>query len=149
MSKVYVSAVAMLARREHGAAELVQKLLQKGYEPAEVEEALIECQRLNLQSDLRFAENVCRARIRQGYGPERVRNELQMKQIDRELIEQVLAMEDEQWLTYALEVWRKKYKQQSDYSYADVQKQKQFLLYRGFSMQTIAMVFEQINYIEF
>ncbi|MDP3562798.1 MAG: recombination regulator RecX [Legionellaceae bacterium] len=142
MSKAYVSAVAMLARREHGADELMQKLAQKGYDQTEIQLALDECQRLDLQSDIRFAENVTRARIRQGYGPERIRQELKNKRIERELIDNVLAIEQDNWVSYAMDVRKKKYDQAANSSYSDIQKQKQFLLYRGFSMHTIAIVFD-------
>lgn len=136
----------MLARREHGAKELMQKLALKGYATDEIHEALAECQRLDLQSDTRFAETLCRGRIRQGYGPERIRQELKSKYIDRELIEAILAVEDDNWLACAMNAWRKKYKQHGDSSYLETQKQKQFLLLRGFSMHTIAMVFECITH---
>lgn len=132
----------LLARREHGAHELANKLAQKEYPELEIQEALLKCQRLGLQSDSRFVDNVCRARIRQGYGPIRMRQELQSLQIDRDLIESVLQKEQDNWLMYAIEVRKKKYKDQSELSYAGLQKQKQFLLYRGFSTDTIAMVFK-------
>ena len=149
MSEAYVSAVAMLARREHSAAELVHKLTLKGYLVDEIEQVLAECQRLELQSDARFAESVCRARIRQGYGPERIRQELKNKHIDCELVDHVLMVEHDNWVSYAIDVWRKKYKQHGDVSYLDMQKQKQFLRYRGFSMHTISLVFESITHEEF
>lgn len=132
----------LLARREHGAHELAAKLAKKGYLGVAIQEALAECQRLNLQSDSRFVENVCRTRIRQGYGPLRIRQELQNLQIDSELIEAALQQEQDNWLDYAIGVWKKKYKEQSESSYIALQKQKQFLLYRGFSTDTITRVFK-------
>ena len=135
----------LLVRREHGAHELAGKLQQKGFMAAEIEEAITECQRLGLQSDGRFVENLCRARIRQGYGPIRICQELQTKQVDRSLIEHQLRQEHDNWLGYAIDVWTKKYKEQSELSYAGLQKQKQFLLYRGFSTETIAMVFTELR----
>lgn len=149
MSKAYVSAVAMLARREHGALELMQKLSLKGYNAEEIQAALHECQRLDLQNDVRFVENVFRARIRQGYGPLRICQELKNKRIDSELIEQALTLEQDNWLSFAIDVWRKKYKTLDECSYAEKQKQKQFLLYRGFEMHTIAEVFECLQYEKF
>ncbi len=145
MHKAYSRAVALLARREHGAQELAQKLRLKGYAAADVMAALAECQRLDLQSDARFVENIVRARIRQGYGPERIRQELKSKQIEGQLIATVLAAEQEHWLECALQVWQKKYKQIGGYTYSEIQKQKQFLLYRGFTVDTINLVFEYIT----
>lgn len=131
----------LLARREHGAHELANKLATKGFLTIAIQDALQECQRLGLQSDSRFVENVCRTRIRQGYGPIRIRQELQNLRVDDELIHAALQQEQDNWLGYAIGVWKKKYKEQVDVSYMALQKQKQFLLYRGFSTDTINMVF--------
>lgn len=144
MSNAFVGAVRLLARREHGAHELKSKLQKKGYPDNEVQEALKECQRLDLQSDARFVENICRARIRQGYGPIRIRQELFQLKIDDELINEILRDEQDNWLSYAIEVWKKKYKHQGELSYLVVQKQKQFLLYRGFSTDIINTMFKDI-----
>lgn len=144
MSDAFTCAVHLLTRREHGAYELTNKLLKKGYPENEAQDAVLECHRLGLQSDDRFVDNICRARIRQGYGPLRIRRELQDLQINAELITNTLKQEQDNWLSYALEVWKKKYKEQGELSYPVMQKQKQFLLYRGFSTDTIAMLFKAI-----
>jgi regulatory protein len=134
--------VRLLARREHGAHELVNKLAAKGYLEPDIQSALFECQRHGFQSDSRFVENLCRTRIRQGYGPIRIRHELQNLHVDGELISAALQQEQDNWLAYAVEVWKKKYKDPVDLSYTALQKQKQFLLYRGFSTDTITMIFK-------
>lgn len=144
MSKVYVDAVALLARREHGSDELVTKLVNKGHSETDILAVLAECQRLGLQSDLRFVSSIHRVRIRQGYGPERIRRELQQKKVDRELIQQVMSTEQPDWVSCGLQVLQKKYKSLILGSYAEQQKQKQFLLYRGFTGETIAQVFGRI-----
>jgi len=150
VSKAFVCAVRLLARREHGAHELVRKLVQKGHDEQDTQKALDECQRLGLQSDVRFVESLCRARIRQGYGPQRIVNDLQQAKVDRDLIDSVLEQEKHNWLSHAVDAWTKKYKEEQDQSYAIIQKQKQFLLYRGFSMDTINQVFKErlISFLE-
>lgn len=145
MTKAFVSAVRLLARREHGAHELAQKLAKKEHSATDIQDAIAECQRLLLQSDTRFAESMCRMRIRQGHGPARIRQDLQNVRIDRDLVDEILGKEQDNWLEYARDVWIKKYKEQADYSFAAVQKQKQFLLYRGFSMDTISKVFKEMT----
>lgn len=147
MTKAYDCALRLLCRREHGAAELVIKLEQKGYSPSESRDALAECQGLGLQSDARFAEILCRARIRQGYGPLKISQELQSKQIEADLIHQVLEQERDNWFDYALVVWQKKYKEQTPPPYIELQKRQRFLLYRGFSMDTISRVVKEIQYL--
>lgn len=137
------SAVRLLARREHGEQELLDKLLKKGYASADAQEAIAECQRLGLQSDVRYASSFCRLRIRQGYGPLRIQQELQSKKIDRDLIAQILAEEKEQWLTYARDVWHKKGSEPPDF--AGQQKRQRFLLYRGFPADIIARVVRDLK----
>lgn len=145
MSEAFAGAVRLLSRREHGAYELQHKLAKKGYLDTDIQAALLECQRLGLQSDSRFVENISRTRIRQGYGPLRIRQELKNLQIDSELIEMVIQQEAQQWLSYAIEVWQKKYKKHDDNTFNEQQKQKKFLLYRGFSTEIINQVFKALK----
>lgn len=136
----------LLVRREHGAQELANKLVQRGYSQTEVNEIIAECQRLDLQNDARFAACLCHARIRQGYGPIKISHELKTKQIDRELIQTILEQEEDNWFDYALAVWHKKYKNQVDIPFNELQKRQRFLLYRGFPSDIIARLIKEINY---
>ncbi|MCW8385262.1 recombination regulator RecX [Fluoribacter dumoffii] len=145
MTKAFTSAMRLLSRREHSALELCDKLQKKGYSATEVKKALDECQRLDLQSDRRFVEMYCHSRIRQGYGPLKISQELSSKGIDRELIQQFLQQEEDNWLTYALDVWHKKSKGELNLSFDELQKQQRFLLYRGFGMDTIAQVKKELK----
>ena len=147
MTKAFDCATRLLFRREHGARELADKLEQRGYSAEEALEVIAECQRLGLQSDQRFAESFCRARIQKGCGPVKISQELQAKKLDRSLIRSVLEQEQENWLDYALVVWQKKYKNQDvkTISIAELQKQKQFLLYRGFTTDIIAGVMANLR----
>ncbi|KTD41637.1 recombination regulator RecX [Legionella parisiensis] len=145
MTKAFDCAVRLLSRREHSKVELYDKLKQKGYNSIEIKDALEECQRLDLQNDYRFVEIYSRSRIRQGYGPLKISQELGSKGINKELIHQFLHQEEYNWLTYALDVWQKKCKGQCDLSFEELQKQQRFLLYRGFGMDTIAQVKKELE----
>lgn len=142
MNNAFTCATGLLAKREYGEHELTEKLLHKGYDEAEIQDAILECKRLGLQSDARFAESLCRARIRQGYGPLRIRQELRSKQVDSECMENALQHEEIDWLMLATQVKNKKYSNQGAINFAHLQKQKRFLLYRGFPQEIIAQVFE-------
>lgn len=144
MTKAFDSALRLLCRREHGAQELVNKLAKKGYEQEDARKALERCQELDLQSDMRFAEIICRVRIRQGYGPLRISQELQSKQISQELINKVLRAESDNWLSYALAVWEKKYNNKEAATGIEMQKRQRFLLYRGFPGDIINRVIKEI-----
>lgn len=140
MNKALHCAVRLLARREHSLAELADKLAQKGHVDAEIQAALATCQQQGLQSDARYADSLCRTRMRQGYGPMRIRQELKAKSVAREHIDAALGIDPHHWLDHAMDVWEKKYAPLGDASFAEKQKQRQFLLYRGFSMETITAV---------
>lgn len=140
MTKILDSALRLLTRREHAASELAVKLASKGYEEQDINAAIAECQRLGWQSDLRFAEALCRTRSRQGYGPLVIQQELQAKHIDSTLIETVLANEQANWLDYAIALWHKKYKHQPTTSFKELQKRQRFLFSHGFPVEIINQV---------
>ncbi len=145
MTKALECALRLLSRREHGAKELLVKLKQKGYDPKDSEQAVAECQRLELQSDTRFAGAVLRSRMRQGYGPQRIRQALQAKAIDPDVVDEAFQSESIDWQACALTVWQKKCPSEHDLSYMDVQKIKRFMLYRGFSSDLIKDVVAEIG----
>lgn len=145
MTKAFDCAIRLLARREHGARELADKLAKKGFEEAEISEAIAKCQYLDLQSDLRFVESFCRTRIHQGSGPIKISRELQARQVERALIDGVLEQEQDNWTAYALAVWRKKYKHPEDMSFVELQKTQRFLLYRGFPAEIIASLMAEVR----
>lgn len=145
MNNAYNSAIRLLARREYGAVELIEKLMQKGCDRQEATDALLECQRLGLQSDMRFAEQVCRTRVSQGYGPVRIAQELQAKRLDSALIDDVLAAESDRWQDCAKQVWQKKFKAEPARSVDALQKQRRFLLYRGFTGEVVARVLNDVE----
>lgn len=145
MDKAYNFALGLLARREHCCFELSNKLTQRGFDVVTIERVITKLQQHNLQSDERFVDIFCRSRIRQGYGPLRIKNELNNKNIAVWLIDEILAKYQENWVSYAIAVWHKKYNQHIKYSKNEIQKQKKFLYYRGFSLDTIAMVFECLD----
>lgn len=145
MTKAFDCAMRLLSRREHSVRELADKLAQRGYGPEEVSEVIAKCQRLGLQCDARFVESLCHTRIRQGCGPLKISQELQAKCIDRELIASALEREQDNWLTYALAVWRKKFPNGDDISFIELQKRQRFLLYRGFPTEIIAKVIAEVR----
>lgn len=142
MNNAFTYVTGLLAKREYGEHELAEKLMHKGYAEAEIQDAILECKRLGLQSDVRFAESLCRTRIRQGYGPLRIRQELRSKQVDFECIEDALQHEKVDWFMQATQVKNKKYSDQGTITFNHLQKQKRFLLYRGFPQDIIAQVFK-------
>ncbi|MBA2649978.1 MAG: recombination regulator RecX [Legionella sp.] len=145
MTKAFDCAIRLLARREHSAFELSEKLERKGFDKIATSDAIAKCQALELQSDERFVESYSRSRIRQGYGPLKITQELKQKKLDANLIFKILNQDDAHWVDHATRVWLKKNKGQVEWSFAELQKQQRFLLYRGFSSETITRVVEALE----
>ena len=75
-------AMGLLARREHSAREVEQKLVKKGYAKPDAEKAVDALRSGGQQSDSRYAENLIRARVTAGYGPRYIEAELRSHGID-------------------------------------------------------------------
>lgn len=153
MREAYDVAVGLLARREHSVQQLERKLALRGFDEQAIASALLDCQRLNLQSDTRFAEATCRSRIARGYGLVMIKQLLQHDGVAAEIIDHVLdeINQETDWVAQALAVWSKKFGSSLglnpglDASYKARQKQWQFLRYRGFSDATVRAMFESLE----
>ena len=130
-------ALNLLARREHSQRELSFKLQNKGFTPAIVAEVIQQLCAKNFLSDKRFAELYVLQRARKGYGPMRIQQELQQRGVETELIEQVLAEQQQHWLENAHQAWQK-YKRL--HPTAESAKQRNFLFTRGFNVEQIQKI---------
>ncbi|PJC85956.1 recombination regulator RecX [Vibrio sp. HA2012] len=133
------TAIYLLARRDHGQFELTQKLLIKGYTEDDVHHAVSYCRENHYQDDLRYAHSQVRQHISKGHGERRIRQELQQKRVDDDIIEQVLTDESPDWFELARVVARKKFRGIKAMDQKEYARQVRFLQYRGFS-------FDQIGY---
>ncbi len=70
-------ALRAVTRREYGARELQAKLVRTGASESVARQVVEDFAARGWQSDARYAESVARVRIGQGYGPLRIRAELQ------------------------------------------------------------------------
>lgn len=137
---VRMSAMDMLARREHSSGELRRKLAGKDYSAEEIAQTLAELSAENLLSDRRFAEAFIHARVGRGYGPARIAAELRQREISEALIDECLAACEEDWLACAVRVRVKKFGRALPGDYAQRARQARFLQYRGFRSDTIRHV---------
>ncbi len=133
------SALRILVRREHSAAQLRQKLAARGYSPDICDEVIAELSELNLQSERRFAEILVRSRVGQGYGPQRIRAELKEARIDDALALEALETEDCDFAALAEQARAKKFGDLPEGA-AQWQKQYRFLASRGFDSDDIRRV---------
>ncbi len=132
-SDSYNSAIRCLALREHSVVELAQKLSRKGFEEAEIRDAIEQLQAENKQCDQRFAESLIRSRINAGKGPRWLEQELQQHNLPANLIQQV----DVDWSELATQVRAKRFGLEPILEQSEKARQLRFLQYRGFTMQQI------------
>jgi regulatory protein len=131
-------AVRLLSRREYSRHEIRLKLGQRGYATELIDKVLEQLITNGYQSDARFAEHYTRFRAGKGYGPKRIRLELQEKGVDAGLIDDALQEAGVDWLARVAEVHSKKFKGQSADSWEEKSRQTRFLDYRGFTPEQIA-----------
>jgi len=105
--RVYNAGIRLLARREYGVVEITKKLSQK-HPPELVQQVVAQLVEQNLLSDSRFAESLCNSRTGRGYGPIYIAQELSLKGIAKDLIEEFIDKNDPAWLERAIKAGRKK-----------------------------------------
>lgn len=134
MQQALAKAMHLLARREHSRAELHKKLRLRKFSNQEITAALQALEKQGLQSDSRFVEAYATMRINKGYGPTRIRQELQLRGIEKNLINQFLVNFDESfWLAQIQKIQQKKFSGKEN----ELSKEINFLQYRGFSSEQI------------
>lgn len=132
-------AIKLLSRREHSARELTRKLTDRGIETGAAEEAIAGLARAGLQSDDRYAGQLIRTRVAQGYGPRRIRAEMEQAGLARDSIEQALATADCDWRALAAQQRAKKFGPPPGTT-AERIRQQRFLYARGFESDQIQSV---------
>lgn len=158
LMSIRISAMNLLAVREHSIAELRNKLKQKfsgkknavmdgSVQAEELKAAQIEAvvQQLlddNLLNESRFTEIFIRSRIIKGSGPVKIRHELLERKISNELIADHLEMSYDFWHEHIKAVHNKRFGVQIPQDYKEQNKQSRFLYQRGFSGECIRRFFD-------
>ncbi|MBS3804348.1 MAG: regulatory protein RecX [Oleiphilaceae bacterium] len=127
------AALRLLARREHSRFELARKLRQRQLPNDIIDTVLDDYENEGWLSDERFAEVYGRQRREAGYGPVRIRNELQRRGVvfwPAELAE----MTDNDWTFLAITARVKKFGLTAlRDNWPEKARQARFLAQRGFS----------------
>lgn len=138
MSKdIRLAAMNLLARREHSQQELHRKLLNKGFEAADIKPDLDRLSSEGLLSDERFTEAFINSRLKRGSGPIKIAMELQQRGISDELVNAYLDERDAQWMESAHAVRIKRFGPSPPSDFKERARQMRFLQYRGFTMEQI------------
>ncbi len=134
-------AMDLLARREHSAQELRQKLITREYNADEIEDVLQALKFDGLQSDLRFTESYVNHRVNAGIGPTKIRYELRQKGINDELADEFLQPLSDCWEAMMRQQRVKKFGEDIPGDYNARMKQARFLQNRGFSPESVMRLF--------
>ncbi len=139
----------LLTRREHSQKELLTKLMQKGFERADIQPVIDDLAENNWQSDNRFAECYARYRLQKGFGAVAIRYELSQKGIDVAVntLNDILLTIADDWLDLLTQVYCKKYGDIVPISRHDWSKRNRFLLQRGFSSSQITQFAKKLRFI--
>ena len=130
-------AMDYLARREHGRAELLNKLSSFGFDADAADDAVAQLVEDNLQSDTRFVEGFISSRINQGKGPVKIRADLRERGIGSGVIENGLEEADQDWYASARQVRDKKFGSEQPADFNEKARQMRFLQSRGFDTDHI------------
>tara|TARA_B100000676_G_scaffold243224_1_gene244937 strand:- start:1825 stop:2286 length:462 start_codon:yes stop_codon:yes gene_type:complete len=134
-SELRQRAVSLLARRDHARRELETKLRSKVGEHPALGAVLDWCEEHGFIDDRRFAGFFVRSRIDRGQGALRIRQELQLKGVDSELIGQALADVEVDWFALARDVRARRFRQYPGKDQKEKARQLRFLQQRGFDAE--------------
>ncbi len=141
-SEVWNRALRLLARRDHSAQELRQKLRNKGAAPEQIDGVLERLLEEDWLNETRFAESFTRSRVARGLGPYRIRRELQERGVGEGDIAMAMAPFEDGWFDLAVEVKERKFGSVREEDFRERAKQQRFLQYRGFSHEQIRAAVE-------
>jgi len=130
-------ALALLARREHSRSELRVKLVSRGFEALAIDALLEELSAERMQSDARFTESYVNVRRARGFGPVRIRLELQQRCVDESLIDAHLDKGADHWRESMYAQYRKRYGGSAIADYRERAERGRFLQQRGFPAEMI------------
>jgi len=131
------AALNLLANREHTKLELERKLSAKGFAADEITSIIDELTQKNLQSDVRFLESYVNMRINHGFGPMRIKQELHVRGISKDLIQQSDIFAAFDWQELMQKVRIKKFGHVLPQNFQEKSKQMRYLAYKGFNLELI------------
>ncbi len=131
-------ALRLLSTREHSRAEMERKLIGHADGPEQLARLLDDLQARDFLSDERVAESVLNRRSAK-LGTGRIRQELQGKGLDAELVARTVGQLKDTELARAREVWLRKFGQPPQDA-GERGKQMRFLMSRGFGGEIVQRV---------
>ncbi|MEM7401639.1 MAG: regulatory protein RecX [Pseudomonadota bacterium] len=139
------TALDILSRREHTRLELFRKLKAKEFSEEEIEAQIDTLINEGLQSDERYTESYVNMRRNRGYGPLKIKQELQQRGISSELVNSFVEFNDEIWIDTAYQAYEKKFAAKPLDSANERAKRMRFLQSRGFTGDIIQAIFTRFG----
>jgi regulatory protein len=133
-------ALRLLSGREHSRLELERKLASREEEPGQLRRVLDDLQAKGFIDHRRVADSLVHRRGAK-LGAARIRQELQSKGLDAELVAQAVGSLRATELQRARAVWRRKF-ERPPAGAAERGKQSRFLTARGFSPEVVRRVLD-------
>lgn len=136
-------AMRLLVNREHGRRELEKKLRQRELPQELIDSVLDQLAEEGLQCDARFAESYTRMRVDRGFGANKIRADLQTRQLEQSVIEEAIRDSGAEWTALALAALDKKFGDRSAINRGGSvdsrarDKMQRFLYQRGFEASEI------------
>jgi regulatory protein len=140
--EVVAAALTLLARREHSAAELNRKLLQRGFDASDITTGIAILEAKGWLSNERFVEAYVRSRIARGHGPLKIRAELRERGIDDPLADASLTETSSFWTERAAAARSKRFGHEPPSDRHAWTRQARFLAQRGFPADLIYRVLD-------
>ena len=134
---VRTAALALLAGRDFGRAELAARLERRGYPADVIAAVVVALVAERLLSEQRFTGQFVRQRAARGHGPVRIRMELRGRGVADADIDEALDSSAEDWSAIAREARRKHFGAAGPADWHERARQGRFLQYRGFSAEQI------------
>ena len=132
----------LLARREHGRADLRRKLTGREFEADAVDPVLDGLEADGLLSDYRYAESYARVAIERGQGPLKITRNLEGKGVARHIIDEAFEELAPDWIAVAASVRARRFGSPVPRGFAERVKQSRFMKSRGFTDGQIAALFD-------
>ena len=132
------TAAGLLTSREHTRQELFRKLINRGYTPELVIPVLDRMESAGQLSDERFTEQYVQLRLRKGYGPLRIRHELQDRGVAESLIDGWLDEPGMDWAEQLRSVAEQKFGDSPMVNDKERGRRARFLEYRGYPSSLIS-----------
>ncbi|KAB8308257.1 regulatory protein RecX [Erwinia endophytica] len=158
-SRLLDRAMRILALRDHSEAEFRHKLslsvarsamyakeqAQVPPTPEQIDRVVVWCYENHYLDDAHFAERFVASRSRKGYGPQRIRMELEQKGVDRTLTDDALASAEIDWSRQAREVAERKFGRPLPANWQEKAKVQRYLMTKGFFSADIRSIFSNFD----